>query len=518
LQVLEEDSLPKKICTECCSSLEDYSKYKDTVLDAQEKLTSIVRNLERSLEASACEALSNAHSLKRRRNVVEAEIQREKATVQAESSDQRKILSPDHSPAIIYSVDEGDDINSPDSNRSVADSPEVITQAEENVQIQEECNVTESKTLINVCSVSSKNQSNEDEVSCGSSTKLSGCESQTKRCEISKSYQLIIPSPSKNNPSTSSASPVALVVPKDRQKDVQESGLDIKCGLCGFLPLEKKDIKSHHSADHDLLKYPSPVYGCPECPRITENFNAMRIHLYRHKQDDRFKCKECYKSYAFENQLKCHVLAAHNPNGKAFSCKICGKRFSAKCSLVAHMTSKHPVSSEEKNVLDETKSSENTEIIAAEVVNINKKEEPCSSKSIRFGTSERNSKNFVVQNDMISDNISDSEPPEPFENSHEDNQESETKTKCAVTCDSLSNARSTLSPSKACGATSAAQSDSSTKLEGKSEKDEGVWKCEYCDKILQSESGYRIHIKKHRGKRFHCDYCQAIFTQAVSNT
>ncbi|CAG7818031.1 unnamed protein product [Allacma fusca] len=44
--VLEEDRLPKKICTDCCSSLEDYAQYKDTVLDAQEKLASIAKNLE----------------------------------------------------------------------------------------------------------------------------------------------------------------------------------------------------------------------------------------------------------------------------------------------------------------------------------------------------------------------------------------------------------------------------------------------------------------------------------------
>lgn len=43
---MEEDTLPKKICTSCCSSLEDYSQYKDTVLDAQEKLASIAKTLE----------------------------------------------------------------------------------------------------------------------------------------------------------------------------------------------------------------------------------------------------------------------------------------------------------------------------------------------------------------------------------------------------------------------------------------------------------------------------------------
>lgn len=43
--VFEEDLLPKRLCIDCCTTLEGFSQYKESVFDAQEKLKGISKNL-----------------------------------------------------------------------------------------------------------------------------------------------------------------------------------------------------------------------------------------------------------------------------------------------------------------------------------------------------------------------------------------------------------------------------------------------------------------------------------------
>lgn len=152
--MLEEDPLPKKICTDCCSTLDSFSRYKDAVLDAQEKLSAIAKSLQ-----------SRSHD----------------AAPQPQSSPE----VGEKSPVMEYDV-----------------------------------------------------------------------------------------SPINNDESSS------------RIEEESENDHVLQCGICGHPAESREDLKAHHGRSHDKEKHPKVIYGCSFCPRISSNYNALRLHIYRHLKDD----------------------------------------------------------------------------------------------------------------------------------------------------------------------------------------------------------------------------------------
>jgi hypothetical protein len=424
-------------------------------------LTEIARNLERSAEHSSSNNYANNKShyqhkqqRKERRVLVERERPSKEVYVDPPPSSPDSPL-PNHSFANeSEEVDERHDRDDEDE-RGRSDND-----VDSRTVVQHSVNNPESDASPTVLEERAPGNSKTPELS--------------ELPRVQKNYeQLIIPSPTKNAATAAlqnsgSGSGIRFTTGKDRGN---ESVFDVNCGLCEFCPEDRKALEAHHRVDHDLQRYPAPVYGCPLCPRITENYNAIRIHIYRHQKEERFKCKECDKTFAFKDQLDKHVLAAHNPSGKAFSCKLCGKRFTAKCSLVAHMTSKHPMSSED------SASSSLATIDALDKV------QPVQEE---VGRSADSPGGVDFHHDMT-DTAGESE-----ETQHVPEKSSEPSEKQKH--DSSGGLR---------------------KCSADAKSDSGVWKCEYCDKLFQTETGYRSHVASHRGMRFPCEQCDAVFSQKV---
>lgn len=507
-QVLEEDSLPKRICTSCCTNLETYAQFKDAVADAQEKLGSIAKSIEKSQEQSLL-SLKNKPSLR--------SPTRPKIYHLSTSSGLQPLLVPapvpsaaevefddpvefEEPPSSVISEDDGDD--------NVA-----LAASEIGIDPRESCS----------SDGNNKGESDLQEPLQGPMSRNSPPSLSTNK---DNTIPIVFTSSERPGPSTPSATfgsqpqqvqiegtCASMEILEDNSPEIGESDGDtegsdtevhLSCGLCTFLAKDKESIIAHQYKSHKMTEYKDPVFGCSACPRISSNYEAIRQHLYRHRKSGTHKCTDCEKSYPTKDQLHVHISSKHNPSdAKAFDCCTCGKKFSTKIALAAHKRRKH------SRVAAEGVTDHSHHGVAAE-----------QHKSLDIEqSSDESSMKPAATTAAASYGIS------PASGSHEQREMHQSQNSSLQPLDCHQD-----DPSKLCSLSKGVASspnlntksfhdlrtDVPTKnadVEGK----DGFWKCDYCEKIFQSKHGFDRHIATHKGRRFSCVQCGVTYTQKVIN-
>ncbi|ODM96962.1 putative zinc finger protein [Orchesella cincta] len=461
---LEEDTLPKKICTKCCTSLEAYTQFKDSVVDAQDKLAAIARSIEKSQEQSIIQLRSRQYLKSPKR----PKLYSSSAHTPPSGS---HVLVP--APSFLC----GDnDLDDPSIECDEPPSSVVSSEDEEsptNAKVVPECS--------SAVEVSSKDEDVQEPVQ-GSPPRPS-----VKQVSSSATASL---SPPEINHSNSHQPDQADIVSGtvnmnsvgtiECDEETVEVEAHLVCGICSVKVNDRDLLISHHTKQHSSKSNKDPVFGCSVCSRISSNYDAIRQHIYRHRMLGAFKCADCDKSYSTKDQLDVHISSKHNPAGsKAFSCSLCGKLYSTNMALAAHTKKKH------QNTISPSKQ-DNSSNSKVTIIGASNKPNPSESlpASIHVSTS-----NTEQQN-------------------HQSSSSSSLQTKVT---DSL-NMQSSVSQSQSSCSNDIQQDANALSETNKDEKD-GYWKCGYCEKILYSKHGYETHVAVHKGRRFTCEYCGVSYTQ-----
>ena len=103
----------------------------------------------------------------------------------------------------------------------------------------------------------------------------------------------------------------------------------IGCSLCKQKFDNRKELKTHHQEDHNILT-------CDICGKSFSTKKSLSKHLYKHS-DLPWKCKKCGEGYAFPSELRAH-LVKHETEPR-FKCNIigCNKEYMRQSELTAHM-------------------------------------------------------------------------------------------------------------------------------------------------------------------------------------
>ncbi|XP_071550240.1 uncharacterized protein [Panulirus ornatus] len=113
-------------------------------------------------------------------------------------------------------------------------------------------------------------------------------------------------------------------------------GLDLSCRLC--LKDFGKDIRNYknHMKEHGLDDM--AFFACSFCSKTFAKGKHYTQHLKTHVRTRRFSCRMCNASYSREAKLRRHVLShSQEHQEKEHKCSKCSKSFSAKEYLQAHL-------------------------------------------------------------------------------------------------------------------------------------------------------------------------------------
>ena len=137
----------------------------------------------------------------------------------------------------------------------------------------------------------------------------------------------------------------------------------LKCwvqGCCmAYLTFHSVRSATAHHALHHLLV----TYRCSKCTKIAPMPNALRLHMYYHK-DKQFKCEVCKQKFVYQSKLKQHkrmhtklkmyecfhggcnkkyrhpqdlIRHIQNHQEKTLECDFCEKKFAEKRLLKRHI-------------------------------------------------------------------------------------------------------------------------------------------------------------------------------------
>ncbi|KAL1491523.1 hypothetical protein ABEB36_012107 [Hypothenemus hampei] len=105
-----------------------------------------------------------------------------------------------------------------------------------------------------------------------------------------------------------------------------------KCGLCGKQFEKRKALYEHRRKKHLHPQSENQRYKCPECPKEFANSNNIRRHIMVAHNDLRFLCDTCGQSYTTKRNLRLHIQKFHEgikvqtkTTKKNFFCESCGR-------------------------------------------------------------------------------------------------------------------------------------------------------------------------------------------------
>ena len=125
------------------------------------------------------------------------------------------------------------------------------------------------------------------------------------------------------------------------------------CDDCGKPFMDRMALFRHRGRVHDKNKQGKEgVYNqcsqwsqCSQCSQIFPDPEALRQHIssdHTKKENYKFACTRCGRTYRKKNALDKHLFSRHGINQKGTGtsmCSLCGKAFLHKSGLLQHMTS-----------------------------------------------------------------------------------------------------------------------------------------------------------------------------------
>lgn len=108
-----------------------------------------------------------------------------------------------------------------------------------------------------------------------------------------------------------------------------------KCDICQ-LTFNRNDAMLLHRKNHGE-EY-STIIHCNKCEKSFHTNSSFSRHQRLHKNEKRFSCTYCQKSYTRKDSLITHIRSKHTSE-KPYQCNICKKSFFEKCVLERHKKS-----------------------------------------------------------------------------------------------------------------------------------------------------------------------------------
>ncbi|XP_029174237.1 zinc finger protein 2-like isoform X2 [Nylanderia fulva] len=123
----------------------------------------------------------------------------------------------------------------------------------------------------------------------------------------------------------------------DNHKCLHENlinGLNKKCGHCKKVYHNKKDLLNHIVESHEGRL----LFQCSTCDKMYEKWSSLDIHEATHRLDKPYLCDLCGKSFKHSNNLRGHKrIHLDESIKKRHMCEICGSAFRSRFHLREHM-------------------------------------------------------------------------------------------------------------------------------------------------------------------------------------
>ncbi|XP_014297526.2 zinc finger protein 182 isoform X1 [Microplitis demolitor] len=108
-----------------------------------------------------------------------------------------------------------------------------------------------------------------------------------------------------------------------------------KCGHCSLSFFNRKDLQNHISDKHSGLQM---LFKCGICDKIYEKWSSLDVHEATHRQDKPYLCDLCGKSFKHSNNLRGHKRTHLDiTKKKRHNCEVCGNAFRSRFHLKEHM-------------------------------------------------------------------------------------------------------------------------------------------------------------------------------------
>ncbi|KAL6432550.1 hypothetical protein ACFW04_006842 [Cataglyphis niger] len=107
-----------------------------------------------------------------------------------------------------------------------------------------------------------------------------------------------------------------------------------RCGHCKEVYHNRKDLLNHISESHEGRL----LFQCSTCDKMYEKWSSLDIHEATHKIDKPYLCDLCGKSFKHSNNLRGHKrIHLDESIKKRHMCETCGKAFRSRFHLREHM-------------------------------------------------------------------------------------------------------------------------------------------------------------------------------------
>lgn len=258
---------------------------------------------------------------------------------------------------------------------------------------------------------------------------------------------------------------------------------------CSFCEKSFNDPSAH--ARHERIHKGDKRYRCEHCPQAFTDHSSLYIHRKRHINKRDFPCKKCEKRFYSKSDLAKHINAVHYLIMN-YQCDYCKKYFAYKPNLLIHIQAMHTTNRKmfKCHICSKYFVSPHNVNIHINVVHNRIKKTKC-----KFCHKQFFAKNLLKHHNCRNRSVES------------------IKYECDY-CSAIFRFKRSLYKhiikhlNILCELCSKYFSCSKDLEEHKLKVSE---KCEICDKEFFCKNAILIHLDVHRGDKFECSYCQAIF-------
>ena len=124
---------------------------------------------------------------------------------------------------------------------------------------------------------------------------------------------------------------------KEKENEINNR---IECELCGKTYKTKASAKTHIARFHERKIGIATSLQCNHCDQTFKSYELLRTHLSNVKKGLVY-CTVCDRRYYRRDELRKHILFAHEKEKREFVCTICKKAFVLNCFLNRHIRHVH---------------------------------------------------------------------------------------------------------------------------------------------------------------------------------
>ncbi|GAB0087886.1 hypothetical protein DMENIID0001_022430 [Sergentomyia squamirostris] len=124
---------------------------------------------------------------------------------------------------------------------------------------------------------------------------------------------------------------------KSHEKKRRHTAKKLICEFCGKFFANFSRLDQHQTCHMDIKRYKCSFKDCNESFKWLSSYQRHKeTHVDAKKENAKFKCDLCSKSFLYLSNLKRHIANSHD-TGIRYTCEFCSKEFKKKQKLVAHM-------------------------------------------------------------------------------------------------------------------------------------------------------------------------------------